>query len=286
MQNCFLTGENSSKRSSFLWHRVAPIVGTVLMMVQTGYGQMNISGKPGLMYIPTSVSPRDGTLSIGGSYNPETYSFRRNGDFSENIYFVNLTFIPRLEVNLTLTRSNGVRRIAAIRDRSGIGDRQLDVKYQVLTERDNRPSVALVVSAPFGVNNFFNSNALVAGKTWKVSEKVNLELTAGMGSPYYLLRKMNPDGSNTSLFSAIKVRKKSELPYRYLSGPFGGLNIRYKNIGGGMVEWDSQRLNMGVYTTLFKKWTVQAAILNFDQVSFGTSYTLNLKDLPKQLRHD
>ena len=51
-----------------------------------------------------------------------------------------------------------------------------------------------------------------------------------------------------------------------------------------MVEWDSQHLNVGAYALLFKHWTIQAGLLNGDQLTAGTSYSVPLLRLPKRLR--
>lgn len=239
--------------------------------------QVNIAGKPGLLYIPSARLLDDGTFWIGCNYNPINYAFRFNRKNSESIYFVNLSLLPRLEVNLSLLRPNGPVRFQD----KGIGDRQLDLKYVFLTERPRRPAVALILSAPFGIDNSLETYALVATKTLKLTTAISAEVTGGMGSPYYVYRDEKND-QNSGIFSKFTLRDKREKPYRYLSGPFGGFMLRYKT-SGLLVEWDSQHLNVGAYTTLFKHWTVQGGLLNGSQVTLGTSYAFSLLRQPKQL---
>ncbi|MCF0055151.1 YjbH domain-containing protein [Dyadobacter sp. CY356] len=241
--------------------------------------QSNISGKPGLIYVPSATETKEGTFSFGVNYNPIDYGFRFNKKNSENIYFINLTLIPRLEINVNLLRINNEK----IKGQKGIGDRQIDIKYLILKEKKYQPSLALIISAPFGIDNSLTTNALIATKSFKLGTTFSADFTAGIGSPYYIQRDDN-EKSNYNIFQDLKFRKKKELAYAYLSGTIGGLNLHYGQKGGLLFEWDSKHFNVGAYGKLFKKWTVQAGILNFDQVTFGTSYALNLKTLPKRLK--
>ncbi len=235
--------------------------------------QTTIFGKTGLMYVPTATYTDDGTFQFGYHYNPVRYGFRYKGHSSESISFVNLTLLPRLEVNVNLLQYNGPKNL----DQRGIGDRQLDIKYMVLTETAKRPAISLVISPPFGINSSVSGDVVVATKTFKLAPRVFAEVTAGIGSPFFIQRghKVNND-----IFANMKLGKKKDLSYRYLSGPVGGVNLRLDRRSGVMFEWDSQQFNMGVYGRLFKRWTIQAGLLNFDQVTFGTSYALNLLQKP------
>lgn len=241
--------------------------------------QTNISGKPGLIYIPSARMTEDGAFQFGYHFNPIKYGFRFNRQNSEGIYFANLTILPRLEININLLRINNELK----KGQKGIGDRQLDIKYLLLKETAKRPSVAVVLSAPFGIDNSLSTNAVMASKTLRLGGNLYAELTAGLGSPVYIKRDES-EKSNYDIFENLEIVSKKKLGYRYLSGPFGGFNLRLDNKVGVMAEWDSQHFNTGLYATLFKRWTVQAAILNFDQVTFGTSYAVNMLKLPKRLR--
>ena len=264
----------STKKGNF----ILPFL--VILCVSTcGYAQMNISGKPGLIYVPSARETKEGNFQFGINYNPIDYGFRFNKKNSENIYFINATIIPRLEVNINLLRINNEK----IKGQKGIGDRQIDLKYLILKEKKYQPSLALIISAPFGIDNSLTTNALVATKSFKLANKLSAEVTAGLGSPYYIERD-DSEKDNYNILQNLKFRKKKELAYAYLDGPIGGLNLNFDKKAGLLLEWDSKHFNVGAYGTLFKKWTIQAALLNFDQITFGTSYALNLKTLPKRLK--
>ena len=197
---------------------------------------------------------------------------------SNSIFYVHLVVLPRLELNINIFRVNGYIPLKG----RGIGDRQFDIKYAFLTERKHRPSVAAIVSAPFGIDNSLVTYALVATKNVALSEVLSTEVTLGFGSPYYFDRSDNV-GNDFNIFSNYKLHNKNERANPYLSGPFGGVVVRYKGRMGGMVEWDSQYLNVGAYATLFKRWTLQAGVINFDQLTVGTSYAVSLLELPGKL---
>ncbi|GAB4043937.1 hypothetical protein GCM10028810_08140 [Spirosoma litoris] len=238
--------------------------------------QVNVSGKPGLLYIPTASIRDEGKMHFGVTYCPIDYAFRFKGKNSENIYFINLTLLPRLDININLLRPNGEIRFA---DR-GIGDRQFDVKYTILTEKKKRPALALILSAPFGIDNSLITNALVATKTIQLTKTIDAEVTVGTGTPYHIAREDIKNDENSGIFSGFMITND---PKRYLTGPFGGVNIRVNKKAGFMAEWDSHHLNLGAWGILFKHWTVQGGVLNFDQVTLGTSYAFSLFKLPKRV---
>lgn len=241
--------------------------------------QTNISGKPGLIYIPSARQTEDGAFQLGYHFNPIRYGFRYNRKHSEGIYFANLTLLPRLEVNINLLRVNNELK----RGQKGIGDRQLDLKYLLLKETHKRPSVAIILSAPFGIDNSLSTNALVASKTLRMGNRIFADVTAGFGSPVFIQRDES-EKSNYNIFNSLEIVRKKDFDYRYLSGPFGGFNLRFENKAGFMAEWDSQHFNAGIYATLFKRWTIQAGVLNFDQITFGTSYAVNALPLSRKFR--
>nr|WP_293834684.1 YjbH domain-containing protein [uncultured Arsenicibacter sp.] len=269
------------------------VAGVLLLAVLWGIGlplraQSNISGKPGLLYIPTAELLDDGTFRIGYFYNPSHYDLRNNNpnaksntalrQQSQSIYYFHLAVLPRLEVNLNLFHINGY---IPLKER-GIGDRQFDIKYGILREKARRPSLAVVLSAPFGIDNSLVTYAVAATKHFSLSKEWETQLTLGIGSPYYFDRSDNR-GNDYNIFANYKLHSKNQLPGPYLSGPFGGVKLQYRKAGGVMAEWDSQHLNLGAYATLFRHWTVQAGVINFDQVTVATSFQFGLQKSVKQL---
>ena len=257
----------------------------VLLLIGMAYptivqAQVNVSGKAGLLYVPSAEVVEDGTFSIGYTYNPSNYAFRFNRQNSESISFVNLVLLPRLEVNINLLNPNGPIRFGD----KGIGDRQIDLKYVVLLEKAKRPSVAVILSAPFGIDNSLITNALVATKHVSVTKTITAAFTVGIGSPYSIFRAGVRNDQDSDIFTGYTLKDKRDKPYYYLAGPIGGVKLDFAKKGGLLVEWDSQHVNVGAYALLFKHWTVQAGVLNGDQLTVGTSYAMQLLRLPKRLR--
>lgn len=236
------------------------------------------------MYIPSAVSTSDGTFRFGFNYNPHRYALSTiSGQrLLERVLFANLTLLPRLDINVTLIQAmkTNFKRV-----NNGIGDRQLDLRYLILKETPKRPSVAIVVSTPFAISAFMLTHVIVATKHFELNEKITIEASAGYGSPYYLSREVQ-NLDNSGILSGYLWQRKGITTNGnlYLVGPFGGIILHYKKQAGLMLEYDSQHINVGAYATLFKHWTVQAGLLNGDQVMFGTSFGANLLKLPKQIR--
>ncbi|WP_375444590.1 YjbH domain-containing protein [uncultured Fibrella sp.] len=254
----------------------------LLLVVCAGHpvqilAQMNISGKPGLIYIPTADLMEDGTFSIGYNYNPSNYAIKFNKPSdasSENITYVNLAILPRLEVNINLL--NPSKRLVYLE--GGIGDRQADIKYVFLKEKRQVPSMAIILSAPFGVDNSLLTHVIVATKHIPVAKSINAGVTVGIGSPYSIGRRTNAN----DILSDFRLQDKRDSANHYLVGPFGGVNVNFSKKGGILAEWDSQHVNVGAYATLFKRLTIQAGLLGGNQLSVGTSYTVPLLRKNKQ----
>lgn len=257
-----------------------------LILTDLVNAQVNLSGKPGLLFIPSARGLTDGELLLGVTHNPIRYAVSGinnlgsttslNGN-AENVFYATLCVLPRFEISFTLLRPIGYLPLRA----RGIGDRQFDLKYHILTEREKRPAIAVILSAPFGLNNSLITHALVATKTVSLNEQIKAEFSVGYGSPYYFDK--SGDADKYDFLGGYELRNKNENLGQYLTGPFGGVVVRFQDKLGLMAEWDSQRVNLGGYVTLFNRLTIQAGLLNFDQVTVGASYAVSLRRLPKRI---
>ena len=118
-------------------------------------------GSPGLVDMPTAEVPPDATLAM-------THG-RFNGTSRSTIYF---QILPRL---------SGSFRYSSVDDylgknRGTLFDRSFDLRYQLFTETDRRPSVVVGLQDFIGTG-IYNSEYIVATKTLRPGLKV----TAGLG---------------------------------------------------------------------------------------------------------
>ncbi len=254
----------------------------VCSLVASLQAQNNLSGQLGLMNVPIANMSADGQFKIGYNYNPINYSLRHNKKNAEQVIFFDLMLLPRLSINVNLlqTRTN-----ARYPRKEALGDRQIDVKYLLVKESAKVPAIAIIMSSPFTIDAAMLTEVIVATKHIELSKAYELETTLGYGSPIFVWRDV-ANLENYDIFSGFKVSKKSE--YRlyngYLTGVFAGAKLSYQKKIGVMAEWDSNRMNVGMYATIAKRFTLQAGLLKGDQVMFGAAYACPLFSTPKALQ--
>ncbi|UBM58083.1 YjbH domain-containing protein [Marinilongibacter aquaticus] len=266
------------------WSRGVLLSSTVLFILfaQTLLAQRNLSGKSGLIYIPDAKPAEAGDLHVGYVFNPKNYGLRANGVWSEQVLYADLALFKRF--SLTFFLLQGRRDGKRVRSQ-GLGDRQLDFRWQILMEKEKQPALALILSSPFTIDAACQTQALVATKTFTLKDKSwGLETSLGLGSPYYLYRKVEDEDSmylnlrNNNIFSNMSFQKKRDDAFgnNYLVGPFGGVKLKYKTWLQLMAEWDGQKVNTGVGLNLFHQLQLQASCLNFDALGFGLAFKQNL----------
>jgi hypothetical protein len=254
----------------------------VCSLVVNLQAQNNLSGQSGLMNVPIANMSPDGQFKIGYNYNPIRYSLRYNQKNSEQVMFFDLVLLPRLSINVNLLQ---VRTNAQYPRKEALGDRQIDVKYLLVKETPKMPAVAIIMSSPFTIDAAMLTEVIVATKHFELTKTYDLETTLGYGSPIFIWRDVS-NLENYDIFSGFKVSNKSEYRYHngYLTGLFAGVKLSYQKKIGLMAEWDSNRMNVGLYATIAKRFTLQAGLLKGDQVMFGAAYACPLFNTPKALR--
>lgn len=240
------------------------------------FSQTNLSGKPGLLYTPSALELKDGDFQFGYNYNPIHYGLIGAKKNPEQVWYARLTLLPRFEISISLLQmlNSKYRDVSQIQ---GIGDRSMDFRYLILRETPKRPSLTVIMTAPFIIHGPMLTHVLVATKNFTLTDSWKLETSIGYGSPYYIYRAVS-NNSNSTFLKGFVLQKKSTNNFKnhYLEGPFGGVILHFRKKAGLMAEYDSKHLNVGGYVTFFKKWTLQAGLLNGDQVMFGTSLNTNL----------
>lgn len=162
-------------------------------------------GSPGLVDMPTAEVPPDATLA--GTFG------HFNGTSRTTLYF---QILPRL---------SGAFRYSVIEDYNGMNtvtryDRSFDLRYQLLTETDRRPSVVVGLKDFIGTG-VYSSEYIVATKT----VATGLKVSAGLG--WGRLGSYNPignTGTRPTGFSASGGIPEIDRFFRGDVAAFGGIS--------------------------------------------------------------
>ncbi|WP_323767757.1 YjbH domain-containing protein [Antarctobacter sp.] len=180
----------------------------------------NLYGSPGLVDMPTAEVPPDATLA--GTYS------NLNGTSRTTLYF---QILPRL---------SGSFRYSAIESISAGGpathfDRSFDLRYQLLTETDRRPSVVVGLKDFIGTG-VYSGEYLVATKTLRPGLKV----TGGFGWGRY--GSHNPFGTTGTRAGGFTGRGGLPEFDRFFRGDvaaFGGVSYAPNDRLNFKVEYSS-----------------------------------------------
>ena len=240
----------------------------------------NLYGVPGLIEMPNARAALDG--EIGASLTG--FRVQQRGNFTFQI-------LPRL---------SGTFRYASISDRGSRDDtfdRSFDLRYQIFTETDWRPAVAV------GLQDFLGTG-LLAGEYVVASKAVTdrIDVTAGLGWGRFANRGGfdNPLGVFSSAFETRPALKNADRGeggqidtaqfFRGDAALFGGISYRYSDsltfkaeyssdlytdeTRGGIID-DLTPFNFGVNYTWRPGLDFQAALLHGSELAAGATLTLN-----------
>jgi len=237
------------------------------ILSSVGIGQVTISGKKGLLLIPTAEVLEDGTFSIAGMYVPEEAGFGRRPGYNNQIIVGSLTILPRLSVHFQFIHDRPTGNLPVLPQ--GLGDRQLDFTYVMVLEKGWRPAVALAATFPISKFAPTSSTALVASKNWALTPEWAIQGTAGYGIPVYFFRDES-NLNNANFLTKVRVGRKDRSDY--LVGGFVGLKLAYRQHAGVMAEWTGQQFHVGAYATVAKRLTLQGGRLSAGAWTASVSY--------------
>lgn len=210
-------------------------------------------GVSGLLNIPSADMQEDGTFMAGGNYLPQEMLPQEWGYNSGN-YFVNLTFLPFMEVayRCTLLKVESTGKWNQ--------DRSVSLRLRPLKEGKWWPSVVI------GSNDLLTTGEL------------NPFLDSG-GNRYF--SSVYAVGTKHFGFYGhdIGVTVGGHVPFRSRSenkGVFGGVSYRpaFLKPLEVMAEYDSKAVNMGVSARLFDHFSLYAYCYDFKTVAGGIRYEL------------
>lgn len=239
-----------------------------IWVFSAGYGQVNISGKRGLMFIPTAEAMPDGAFLLQAAYLPASQSFFARNIHSNTNYVASLQVLPRVGVQFFINRANA----PTSQFKQGLGDRQIDFSFLLIKETKTLPAVSLITTFPFAIFPPLSMGALVATKNVELGA-FHIQPTLGWDNPWVLYR--DEDNLNNSRFFSeftFKRKVKGERGGQFLFGPFGGLKVSYRHHAGLMAEWTGQQFHVGAYATVAKRLTLQGGRLSAGAWMASVSY--------------
>ncbi len=206
------------------------------------------AGTTGLLNTPTAEMQRDGTFMAGTTWLPKAM-MPQEWNYQTWNYYLNITFLPFLEVNYRCTLLKVQRNGKYNQDRS------VSMRYRLLQEQRFVPSLVtgvndLYTSSKSG-NQYFGAAYAVTTKTAFVGKGI-LKLSAGYG---------------------FDVFERNEM-----TGLFGGLSFTpgFLKIMEFMMEYDSKVFNPACSVFLFEHLHFMLFAYDMKYCAGGLTYKIYL----------
>ncbi len=203
-----------------------------------------LTGITGLVTIPTARMPQDGTLSMGVSYFDKKEQSYFEGTKNVGAAYVNLTFLPFLEVAFRVSRPLWYHSTYTV-------DRYPMVRLRLTKEKKYLPAITV------GVHDFAstdNSNTVYFNATYIVLSKKFSDFDFHVGYAPSIMKAL----------------------YHQLDGPFGGVAYAPHKSLHLYAEYDSKRVNAGFQYQFLKHFAINLAELNFDSYAAGINFKVLL----------
>ena len=224
----------------------------LLLMAACLHAQYSL-GVTGLLTIPTADMQADGTFMGGANFLPEAM-MPSNWEYNTGNYFVNITFLPFLEVAYRCTLLHGEFEKGSKWNQ----DRSVSLRFRPLKEGKWWPAIVVGSNDAFttGELNMFKS---AAGNRFFSSVYI-------VGTKHLLL---GGHDLSFSLGGNIPFRKDS-----YRKGIFGGVGyspafLRSVTL---MAEYNAEAVSIGTAAQLFNHFSLHAFCYDFKAVSAGIRY--------------
>lgn len=213
----------------------------------------SLTGVTGLLFSPTAEMQADRTLIIGGSYFSKTYLNYTKNEHDAVAGYLNLTFLPFLEIGFRYTK-----RLYPVED-GNFADRMPSVRVRLLKERKVLPAIVIGVhdlsSIDGGDARHFEASYLVVTKTFMVGNFIeNLKTSLGYGMTLFSANNHDTDGF------------------------FGGVEVNIKNLNwiSAMVEYDSKYWNAGLKMVFFERLQIMPVLRNMKTLEGNVTYNITL----------
>ncbi|MDP3435920.1 MAG: YjbH domain-containing protein [Bacteroidales bacterium] len=231
---------------------------TLLLVASSVYlypqSSMGISG---LLNSPSAVMSKDGTVKIGGNFlntnmTPDTWDLdNKTLDYNTFNFFLNITFLPFLEVAITNTALDYYDE-----GKFTNVDRAVCLKFRILKEGKYWPSVVI------------GSNDVLTSAT---SNLFDPAIGNKFFGTHYLALSKHIDiaGNRIGVHAAYNILSSTKQTINFpLSGGISFSPNFYKELNL-IAEYDTRNFNLGGNILIFKYLYLQLFVQDLKYLSFG-----------------
>lgn len=216
----------------------------------------SLTGNSGLFHVPTAEMLPDRTIMVGLNQMPRQYSFYGRGLHDIRYAFINIQFLPRVELMFRYTYLLGLDRSDPTT--GPFMDRMVAGRLLIMREGDRWPALLLGVHDPgeafdLAANKNFGANYLVASKGYELNQfKTGLHI----GYAFEIF------GETTQTFDGV----------------FGGISVSHSRIQWLklMTEYDSFRWNIAGKARIAGRVQLMAGLMEMKRPAGGISYRVIL----------
>ena len=250
---------------------------TVCLCLGLGAGKIHAqftNGVTGLLHMPNAEMQRDGTFVLGGNFlSKENLPNDRWWGYDTYNYFVNITFLDRLEISYIMTlvqgKNNGYHWPEFTYGKFVNQDRHFAARIQAVKEGEwwkHMPSIVLGVNDPTTGGNLDYTEMGVDGSgngyfnRWYIAATKHFETRYG----------------ELGVHAAYLYNKRTDYP---LNGPAVGVNFRPKfdRDLNFIVEYDAKTINIGAtYSIWADHFNFLVELQQGRYLSAGLVYKVNL----------
>lgn len=215
------------------------------LLIPVSARAQSLTGNTGLATIPTARLQEDGTISCGFSYFDKKHQQYFEGTKDFGGAFVNLTFLPFLEVVMRVNRPIPYHSTYTV-------DRFPMLKIRLLNEKRNLPAVAV------GISDFASTSS------WG---------TVHFNATYLVVSKKLADFDFHLGYAPVIMKAL----YYQLDGVFGGVAFAPHRSVSLFAEYDTRYVNAGMQYFFLKHFSINLTTLNFDSYAAGVNFRVSLK---------
>ncbi|RMH71949.1 MAG: hypothetical protein D6675_05475 [Gemmatimonadetes bacterium] len=248
------------------WVSILFIIGVLLP--PKGSSQ-SLTGVTGLLTIPTAEMPADKQISLGMSYWNKKYIKYRNSQYDLMALYVNLGYLPFLEISLRVSRRLDAEKYIPGKTRGqGIGERMPSIRLRLLSEHRYRPAIVA------GAHDFISlGESSRREDTLTDGDVTNFNALYLVGSKHFNL------GITSSSELGLHLGYGSDwmdAHFHQFVGMFGGISLTILKPFDLILEYDAEHVNVGMRLLLWRHFQVTSGWQNIDTFVGGFALRMRL----------